>query len=395
MLRVSFCATAKGAIVGKEEMQAMVSSQKVDRRALLKGAVSGGLALALVPWDQATAAPKLVIGALYVGPKTDYGWNQAHAEGVAVLKKKPGISVVEEERVPETTEVQKSMESMVKLDGAKLIFATSFGYWDHMLAVAKKHSDVQFLHAAPTVWKEGMPANCGSYNGYIDEAQYVSGIVAGHMSKSGKLGFVGAKPYPASIRNINSFTLGARTVNPGATTQVIFTGDWVLPVKEAELVNNLADQGIDVVTCHVDSPKVVMETAEKRGIYCCGYHMNQAVLAPKGYLTGAEWSWDKFYTDYADWMLAGKTWPHVLRGGLKEGLVRNSPFGPAVSAAARTNAEAASNKFKTEDFRIYTGPIKTNDGKIVIDSGTSYGSHDLWLESMNWLVEGVIGTTHG
>src|SRR5690606_36810013 len=136
-----------------------------------------------------------------------------------------------------------------------------------MLEVAQRYPDVQFLHAAPTVWEEGMPQNAGSYNGYIDEAQYISGIVAGHMSKTGKLGFVAAKPYPAAIRNINAFTLGARTVNPNATTQAIFTGDWVLPVKEAESVNSLADQGIEVVTCHVDSPKVVIETADNRNIY--------------------------------------------------------------------------------------------------------------------------------
>lgn len=371
----------------------MKGNSIVNRRTVLQGAVAAGALAVVARRRPASAASDLVVGALYVGPKTDYGWNQAHAEGVAALRGIEGLGIVEEERVPETIEVQKSMESMINFDGAKLIFATSFGYWDHMLEVAAKYPDVQFVHAAPTVWKEGMPSNAGSYNGYIDEAQYISGIVAGHMSKSGKLGFVGAKPYPASIRNINSFTLGARTVNPNATTQVIFTGDWVLPVKEAESVNTLADQGIDVVTCHVDSPKVVVETAENRGIYSCGYHMNQSVLAPKGYLTGAEWSWDKIYTDYVAWMKEGKSWDHMRRGGLKEGLVRNSAYGAAVTDAARKNADEASAAFKDGDFRIYAGPMKTNDGKTIIESGTSYAANDLWLESMDWLVEGVIGTT--
>lgn len=371
----------------------MGSKLAFNRRTVMQGAAAAALLSMAGTSNRARAASKLVVGALYVGPKTDYGWNQAHAEGIATLKGIEGVSVVEEERVPETIEVQKSMESMINFDGASLILATSFGYWDHMLEVAKKYPNVQFVHAAPTVWKEGMPENAGSYNGYIDEAQYVSGIVAGHMSKSGKLGFVGAKPYPASIRNINSFTLGARTVNPSATTQVIFTGDWVLPVKEAESVNSLADQGIDVVTCHVDSPKVVMETAEGRGIYCCGYHMNQSVLAPKGYLTGAEWSWDKIYTDYVHWMQEAKSWPHMRRGGLKEGLVRNSPYGAAVSEAARKNADEAAAKFRDGDFRIYSGPMKTNDGKVIIEAGKSYPSNDLWLESMDWFVEGVNGTT--
>lgn len=115
------------------------------------------------------------------------------------------------------------------------------------------------------------------------------------MSKSGNLGFVAAKPIPQVLRNINSFTLGARSIKPTITTQVIFTGDWSLPVKEAEATNSMIDQGADVITCHVDSPKVVMETAEKRGVFTSGYHANQSSLAPKGYLTGAEWDWTKVY----------------------------------------------------------------------------------------------------
>jgi simple sugar transport system substrate-binding protein len=367
-----------------------------SRRSFIKAATASAAGVLAYNLDllNASAASDVIVGALYVGPKTDYGWNQAHAEGVATLKK-AGVKVVEEERVPETVQVAKSMESMIKLDKANLIFATSFGYWDQMLKTAEKYPNVQFLHAAPTVWKEGMPKNAGSYNGYIDEAQYISGIVAAHASKTGKLGFVGAKPYPASLRNINSFTLGARTVNPKATTQVIFTGDWVLPVKEAEAVNSLADQGIDVVTCHVDSPKVVVETAEKRGIFSCGYHMNQSVLAPKGYLTGAEWNWEKVYADYVQWLLEGKQWPHLVRGGLKERIVRNSPYGKAVSEKARKQADAARDAFMSGNFVIYKGPIKDNTGKTVIAAGQSHSQTDVWLESMNWLVEGVIGSTTG
>jgi basic membrane protein A len=375
----------------------MLVKPAYGRRSVLRGMTAlGGAAIASTTWPtHAPAADELVVGALYVGPKTDYGWNQAHAEGIASLKNIEGVTVIEEERVPETVEVQNSMESMINFDGAKLIFATSFGYWDHMLKVAAKYPDVEFLHAAPTVWKEGMPGNAGSYNGYIDQAQYISGIVAGHMARTGKLGFVAAKPYPASIRNINSFTLGARTVNPEATTQVIITGDWVLPVKEAESVNSLADQGIEVVTCHVDSPKVVVETAEKRGLYICGYHMNQSALAPNSYLTGAEWNWEKVYTDYVHWMQEGEDWPHMRRGGLKEGIVKNSPYGSAVTDQARKDADTNTAKFVEGSFGIYEGPMKDNKGNTVIPAGKSYAATDLWLESMDWFVEGVIGTTRG
>src|SRR6266542_2782419 len=331
----------------------------ISRRSVLKMmAAAGATTVAASQWPRgASSASRLVVGAAYVGPKDDYGWNQGHAQGVAAVKKIDGVKVVEEENVPETVQVQKTMESMINLDGASLIFATSFGYWEHMLKVAAKQPKVQFLHGGPTVWKEGMPTNAGSYNGFIDEAQYIAGIVAGHTSKTGRLGFVGAKPYPASLRNINSFTLGARTVNPKATTQVILTGDWVLPVKEAEAVNSLADQGIDVVTCHVDSPKVVIETAEKRGIFSSGYHCNQSKLAPKGYLTGAEWNWEKVYLEMVDAMKAGKAPGNFMRGGLKEGYVRVSPYGPAVAAATKEKAEAAKLGLQNGSLAIYKGGL--------------------------------------
>ena len=373
----------------------MTSKLTLSRRTLLRGVGAAGAAGALtqiLPLADARAAD-ITVGALYVGAKDDYGWNQGHAVGVAALKKLSGVRVVEEENVPETIEVQKSMESMINLDGANIIFATSFGYWDHMLKVAAKYPDVQFLHAAPSVWEEGMPVNAGSYNGYIDQSQYIAGIVAGHASRSGKLGFVGAKPYPASLRNINSFTLGAQTINPDATMQVIFTGDWVLPVQEAEAVNSLADQGIDVVTCHVDAPKVVIETAENRGIFSCGYHTDQAVLAPNGYLTGAIWNWPKVYTDYINWLRDGQSWSHVLRGGLREGIVTNTAFGSAVSDAARADADAALAGFMDGSFSIYSGPVKDNAGNTVIAAGTTHTATDLWLEGMDWMVAGVIGAT--
>ncbi len=195
------------------------------------------------------------------------------------------------------------------------------------------------------------------------------------------------------LRNINSFTLGARSVKPTVTTTVIFTGDWSMPVKEAEAANSLIDQGVDVLTCHVDSPKVLVETAEQRGIYTCGYHASQAKLAPKGYLTGAEWNWGKVYTDYVKWVRAGQAWPHLVRGGLKEGLVKCSPYGPAVSDDAKKDADAAKAKFMDGTMVIYKGPLKDNTGKEVIAAGVSQNQTDPVLESMGYLVEGVIGAT--
>ncbi len=343
----------------------------------------------------AHAAPGMTVGFIYVGPKTDYGYNQAHAQGAAAIAKLPGIKVREEEMVPETVAVQKTMESMINLDGAKILFPTSFGYFDpHILKEAAKNKDVTFFHCGGLYQEGKHPTNVGSYFGYIDEAEYISGIVAGLTSKSNKLGFIAAKPIPQVLRNINSFTLGARSVNPKATTTVIFTGDWSMPVKEAEAATSLIDQGVDVLTMHVDSPKVIVETAERKGVFVTGYHANQAALAPKGYLTGAEWNWAKVYTDYITMVQAGKPYPHLLRGGLKEGFVKVSPYGKAVSAEAKKKADAAKAKFMAGTMVVYKGPLKDNTGKIVIPAGQEQKQTDIKLESMDYLVEGVIGKTH-
>jgi len=218
----------------------------LSRRRLLQGTAALTVATA-VPL-RAAFAKETTIGFIYVGSRDDYGYNQAHAQGAAALKKLSDIKVVEEEKVPETDAVEKTMESMINLDGATLLFPTSFGYYNpHMIKIANKHPKLRFEHCGG-LWTDKDPKNAGSYFGYIDEAQYVSGVVAGHSTKSGKLGFVAAKPIPQVLRNINAFTMGAKLANPKATLQVIFTGDWSMPVKEAEATNSLIDQGVDVVT---------------------------------------------------------------------------------------------------------------------------------------------------
>src|SRR5580704_16661382 len=340
-----------------------------NRRHFLKNASLLTLG-AVLPFESVFAASKLTVGVIYVSARDDYGYNQAQAQATNVIKTLPNLKVVEEEDVPETIAVQKSMEAMIEQDGATLIFATSFGYFDpHVLKMATKYPNVRFAHCGG-LWKQGNPPNIASYFGYIDECQYLNGVVAGHMSKSKKLGFVAAKPIPQVLRNINSFALGARKVNPAITCQVIFTGDWSMPTKEGEATNSLIDQGVDVITCHVDSPKVVIQTAEKRGIYTCGYHTSQAVLAPKGYLTGAEWNWQKVYTDYVKDLKAGKKLQnHLVRGGLKEGIVKTSDYGPVVREEAKKDADAVKKQLMAGTFVIFKGPIKDNTGKEVVPKG--------------------------
>jgi basic membrane protein A and related proteins len=371
----------------------MNNLKHTSRRHLLAAGALGGASLVLPgALRSAWAQAPITVGIIYVGPRDDFGYNQAHAEAAAQLKKLPGVKVVEEENVAETQAVQKTMQGMIAQDGATLLFPTSFGYFDpHMLAIAARNPKVRFSHCGG-MWTKGKhPDNTGSFFGYIDEAQYLNGVIAGHMSKSKKLGFVAAKPIPQVLRNINAFTMGARSVDPKITTNAVFTGDWSMPVKEAEATNSLADQGVDVFTCHVDGPKVVMETAARRGRMVCGYHASQAKLAPQAYLTGAEWNWLTAYTSILEAARTGKPHPNFVRGGLKDGFVKSSPYGAMVSEGARKNAEDVRKRMMAGSFDIFAGELKDNTGKVVIPRGTSLKQVDPVLEGMNYLVEGVIG----
>jgi basic membrane protein A and related proteins len=366
----------------------------MNRRDSLKTLAALGVASAAGGWSELALAQKpMTIGVIYVGPKDDYGYNQAQAQAAAEIKKMPGMKVVEEENVPETAAVQKTMTGMIAQDGATLLFPTSFGYFDpHILALAPKNPNVRFSHCGG-MWTEGKhPKSVGSYFGYIDECQFLNGVIAGHMTKSKKLGFVAAKPIPQVLRNINSFLMGARSVKPDITCSVIFTGDWSMAVKEAEATNSLADQGADVFTMHVDGPKVVVETAAKRGKMVCGYHASQAKLAPNAYLTGAEWNWLTAYKTIIDAAREGKPHPNFLRGGLKEGLVKMSPYGAMVPEAARKNADDIKAKMIAGTYDIFKGPLKDNKGNVVIPAGKLMKQTDIELEKMNYLVEGVIGS---
>jgi simple sugar transport system substrate-binding protein len=368
-----------------------MSFSQVSRRRVLYG--TGALALAGLAPGRLAFAADTTVGFVYVGSRDDYGYNQAHAAGAAALKKMSGVKVIEEEKVPETDAVEKTMESMINLDGASLLFPTSYGYFSpHTLKVASKYPKVRFEHAGG-LWTEKDPKNVGSYFGYIDEAQHVAGVVAGHMTKTGKLGFVAAKPIPQVLRNVNAFLLGAKLANPKATLQVIFTGDWSMPVKEAEATNSLVDSGVDVITCHVDGPKTVMENAARRGAMVSGYHVSAAPLVPKAYLTGAEWNWEAIYPKFVKMFQAGETIPNFVRGGLKEQIVKVSPYGPMVSEAAKKQADDVKAKLVAGSHTIFAGPLMDNKGKTMIPAGTNRGQTDPELEKMDYLIDGVIGAT--
>ena len=374
----------------------MNGDNKITRRQALKG--SGGLILvgglgALLPDLAARAAAKpITVGFIYTGPRNDYGWNQAHAVAAKKIAALDGVKLIEQENVPETVEVEKVMEGMIRQDGAKVLFPSSFGFWPHILKIAPRYPDVLFAHIG-ALWKDGDPKNTIGFRGYMEEPHYLCGVAAGHLSKTGKIGFIGSKPVYFIFNNCNGFILGARSVNPKITCQVVITGDWNNPVKDAEVTNSLIDQGVDVIVANVDSPKVAIENAERRGIYSCGYHTDLSALAPKGFLTGAEWNWAIGGQFVKAWQTGGQ-YPNLLRGGFRQDMVAISPFGKAVPEDVRAKILKIRQGFVDDSVTLYRGPLKDNEGNVILKEGQVIANNDNKFKlAVNFLVEGAIGQT--
>jgi basic membrane protein A len=356
-------------------------------------------ALAGTPLARAAPPAPLVFGFIYNGPKNDLGYNQAHAEGKATLKPIPYVRAFDEANVPETVAVEESMRNMIHQDGATAIFATSYGFLDpFVFRVAREYPNAQFFHCGGLYHEGQDPKNIGIYFGFIDEVEYLAGVAAGLTTRSGRMGFVAAKPIPQVLRNINSFMLGARSVNPSVTMRVVFTGDWVLPVREAEASSSLVDQGVDVLTGHTGSPRVIVQVAERRGIFATGYQFDQSVLAPRGFLTGAEWAWGVVYRRYAEMIHAGRsvaqgTIPRRMTGTLKDEFCRLSPFGSAVTPRARDEIARVRTRLLSGAQSVYRGPLRDNTGRIVVTAGVTLAIEDPKLDGMDWLLEGIQGDT--
>ena len=332
------------------------------------------------------AALAATLGYIYVGPEKDYGYNTSMDRGrLFVEKNVAGTKTLHVENVPETAEVEKVMERMIR-QGAGVIFATSYGYLDYAIALGKRYPKVAFLHAGGLKLGD----NVGTYWANSDDAMYLAGMAAGATTKTGKLGFVAAFPIPQVVRSINAFTLGAQAMSPNATTTVVWTGGWLQPAKEAEAANSLADAGIDVIGEQVDSPMTIAQTAEKRGIWMVGKDVDVSKLAPKAVLTGASWNWGPTMVKLTKEIQAGTWKPSHVRGDMKDGTVVLDPFGPAVPAAAQKTILARKEAILAGTFTVWAGPIAGQDGAAMVATGKPMPMEQ--LESMGAFVKGVVGT---
>jgi basic membrane protein A len=330
------------------------------------------------------------VGFIFVGPGDDFGYNQAAFLGSqAVEEAYPDYEMLRAENVPENQEAERVMETMIR-SGAKIIFPTSYGHLDPALEVAARHPDVVFLHQGGLKTSE----NLGTYFGTIWETVYLSGIAAGHMSETGKLGYIVAFPIPQVLLNINAFTLGAQSVNPDIETVVVFTASWCDPGQQAEAVNSLIAQDVDVITQHQDCTKTIIETAERNNVMSVGYHADASTLAPEGWIVGSMWDWGALYVDMVESIESGEwadsPYSGSYRSGVAEGAVKLAPFGKNVPQEVQDEVLAVQESILDGSFFPFTGPIYDQAGTVRIEEGVQPTVEE--LEATDYLIQGVIGT---
>ena len=330
------------------------------------------------------AAKEMKVGFVYVSPIGDAGYSYAHDVGRQAVEAMDGVTTSYVESVPEGPDSERVILNMAR-KGYDVIFATSFGYMDPMLKVAKQFPKTAFLHCSGFK----MADNMSNYFGRIYQARYLSGIVAGSMTKSNVIGYAAAFPIPEVIRGINAFTLGAQSVNPDVTVRVVWTKTWYDPATEKEAAKSLLDVGADVIAQHQDSPGP-QEAAQEKGVYSIGYNSDMSAFAPKSHMTAPVWNWGPYYTKVVEQVRNGTWKAESAWPGLKEGIVDLATFGPMVPQ----NIQDKVNKEKADIIagkKIFTGPIKDQKGVVKIASGKA--APDGELLGMTWFVEGVVGTT--
>jgi basic membrane protein A len=324
-------------------------------------------------------------GYIYIGPVGDGGWTYMLDVGRrAVDAANPKLKSAIVESVPEGPESVAVMERLIRQNKSKLIFATSFGYMDFVQDVAKKYPDTIFMHVSGYKRAD----NVGTLFGRMYQPRYLSGLVAGKMSKSGNIGYVAAHPIPEVIRMINAFTLGVRQANPKATVKVIWLFSWFDPGKEKEAAKALIDSGCDVLGMHADTGAVA-QASEEAKTYVIGYNNDMSQYAPTMHLTAPIWNWERLLAPVIQQVADGVWKSDGVWLGIKDGAVDLAPFGPAVPEDVRKMVNAEKARIVSGEWDVFTGPIKDQSGKERVKKGEKMSDDDIW--SMSWFVEGVLG----
>ena len=335
-------------------------------------------------------APPLQVAFAYVGPVGDGGWTFAHDNGRKAVEAAFGDKVVTTfvEKVPESADAERVIRDMAG-QGNKLIFGTTFGYMEPMLKIAADSPGVMLEHA--TGYKTA--ANMRTYDSRTYEGAYMAGVIAGKMSPSGKLGVVGSVPIPEVVRNINSFTLGAQSVNPKATTKVVWVNEWFNPPKETEAATALINGGADVLFQNTDS-SAVLQTAEKMGKRAFGWDSDMTAYGPKAHLASSVINWGPYYVKAVGEALDGK-WTGATSAwwGVKEGAIDIVSIAADVPDETKKRIEEVKAGLKDGSFAIWKGPIMDNTGKVLVAKDAV--ADDKFLGGLKTYVKGVEGKVPG
>lgn len=331
------------------------------------------------------AGGKLKVGFVYVGPVSDHGWSFQHDAARKSVEKTFGdrIETSMVENVPEGADAERVIEQLAT-SGHRLIFTTSFGFMNPTLKVASRHPDVKFEHA--TGYKRA--DNVSTYAARFYEGRTVAGLIAGKMSKSGIIGYIGSYPIPEVVSGINAFTLALRSVNPKATVRVVWVNSWYDPGKEADAAKALIDQGADVIAQHTDSPAPV-QVAEARGVWAVGQSSDMTRFGPKAHLTAIVDQWETYYQSRVEALLEGSWTSTDTWGGLKDHMLSLAPFNPAIPADVIALADATRKDIMAGKRHPFTGPIRTQQGQEKVPAGKTIPDKEIL--GMNWFVEGVQG----
>jgi basic membrane protein A len=326
---------------------------------------------------------------IYVGTTADAGWTASHDAGRKYVMRKLGskVQTTYKESVPEGPQTTQVIEDLVR-DGNKIIFATSFGYQDAMVAAAAKHPDVYFEQATGSK----VSKNLAEYYGAGEDAIFLSGMAAGASSKKGVLGYVSPFPIPEVIRDINAYTLGAQTTHPGAKVHVVWTNTWFDPDKESKAAQSLVSAGADVLGQGQDSPSTG-QVAKTQSLKWTGYDSDQQRFAPKAWLTGAVYDWGPYYLKRVQAAIDGNWKTGSYYGTIADGFTDIAPFGSSVSASTRSHVKSKRAALVAGKFYEFQGPLYDQTGKMRVPKGKKLALGDIL--GMNWFVKGVVGNPKG
>ncbi|SDU09454.1 BMP family ABC transporter substrate-binding protein [Stappia sp. ES.058] len=343
-------------------------------------ALAAALGLGMV--GAQAADDKLKVGFIYLGPIGDHGWSYQHNQGRLAIEAAFGdkVETTYIENVSEGPDAERAIERLAR-DGAGLIFTTSFGFMNPTLKVAKKFPDVNFEHA--TGYKRA--DNVSTYSARFYEGRYVIGQIAAKVSKTGTAGYIGSFPIPEVVRGINSFMLGAQSVNPDFKLKIVWVNDWYNPGKEADAAKALLDQGADVISQHTDSP-ASLQVAEERGAVGFGQATDMIRFAPKAQLTAIVDDWSVYYVNRVQAALDGTWKSEDIWGGFAKDMVLMAPFTNLPENVAN-EAAAMTDKIRSGEFHPFTGPIYKQNGDLAVEDGIILD--DGSLLGMNWYVKGI------